>query len=120
MLDRISQVESVILKGIGIIAAVALVAYALLSVVGNIVLNRQADPESGYPSKGKAPYQLTITTTGQLIFTKKYEVLKNDDPQIYRLPSGFYITTDKGEVDYLKPPLELNERIWGEIVVKKR
>src|SRR3990170_2619251 len=119
MLQRISDIQSVILKGIAILLASVLCVYAVLSIWGNIALNRAENPETGFPSKRSAPYQFTIATTGQFLFAKKYETIEKSDPQVYSLPSGYYTMVDKKAV-FIKSPLDLDERLWGEIVVKRR
>ena len=119
MLDRLNSLSEII-KNLAIAGGVSLLGiYAIVSIWGNIAINQTADPESGYPSKSKAPHEITITTTGQKLFTKKYEVVKKDEPQIYSLPSGYYYLTD-GQADFTKEPLTLDEYIWGDIEVRKR
>jgi len=119
MLQRISDIQSVVLKGIVILLVSVLCIYAVFSIWGNIVLGRAENPETGFPSKRSAPYQFTFATTGQTLFAKKYETIEKANPQIYRLPTGYYSMVDKKAV-FIKSPLELDERLWGEIDVKRR
>ena len=119
MLQIISEIQSVILKGIVILLIGILGVYAVLSIWGNIALGRAQNPDTGFPSKMSAPYQFTFATTGQTLFAKKYETIEKANPQIYRLLAGYYSMVDKKAV-FIKSPLELDERLWGEIDVKRR
>jgi hypothetical protein len=104
-----------IIKNIVIIGGISIAAiYLLVSVIANATEDR---PGSGPkpPSIEKAGWALDIKTTGQTLYTNKYEQSSDD---IYIL-HGFYAIDGK-KYKRFKTDLTIDERYFGEISIHKR
>lgn len=106
-----------IVKNIAIIGGITLaVVYILLSVIANFTEDRP--PDSGLPKPpkaSKAQWEVTVETTGQILYTNEYE----HPADTYHILHNFYAVRD-GKYRLFKDDFKMDEAIWGNIEVKKR
>lgn len=121
MLQRLSDIQSILLKGLLILAIIAGAIIVGINIVGNIALARaNRPPEASYPSVSKAQYQFTLKTTGQVLFAEKYDSSKDGAFDVYILKYGHYEDLNGRWVWRKAPMPPMDERYFGEIKVERR
>lgn len=114
MLDKISSIQSVILKSIAIVGVALLVLWIGFSAYGNWSIGHQALALVP-PSASKARYQFDVTATRQTYLTNDYS-----EPRagVYRLNGYYYMKS--GKWVYSKSILNLDTYYWGQVVETTR
>jgi len=116
MLQNLNNFSSLVLRLMLIAVIVMAVLYFGVSIWGNIALGRSNDTSlPDMPSLSKAPYQITMVTTGQTLLAREYETI---DTGVYVL-KGYYSLVDK-KWQWHETMLELDTYYWGDIIIKRR
>lgn len=114
---RTNDTLSVILKLMLIITIVAVLVWVGISVWGNIVIDNQkhAGELPAAPSAEKAPYQVNVTASNQVLYCRTYSIPRRG---VYVLEE--YYSVNKGKWVFSKVPLEMDSFYWGPITVTAR
>lgn len=107
-----------IAKVIGLILLLGVLAFVGTCAYNVFKSDKQDGPKP--PAASKAPYSLKITNTGVTLYASKVMVSGDKiGERKYLLSSGYWEANSK-KYELKKLPLTLDERIFGEIKVKKR
>lgn len=122
MLQRINDfltagntLASLVLKLFLILLIILAIPYIGITIYGNIVENRPVSAMPTMPSIDKAPYIVTVSTTGQQ-FLSKTDVTPQGT--VYLL-KDFYTVRDNRWV-LQRTILPLDSYYWGKITVERR
>lgn len=109
-----------------VIAVIALIAiWLVISTVGNVVLNRQAEVPT-VPDADKCRYAFFIEATNQTVFTDKYDIAYHKDAagNIDRSKKVFtlhgYYELNKKKYLWNKGDITLDEFYFGKILLIDR
>jgi len=117
MLQRLNDTTSLILKLLIIFLATVAILYLGVSVYGNIAMSNalKTDGLPAYPGVSKAPYEITLTTTGAKLLVKEYD---NPSDGVYILNGYYSLKDDRWQ--WTDRSLKLDEYYFGDIKIIRR
>lgn len=109
-----------ILKVLAIIVIVIVLLWGGACFYGNFIADNDAGPDMpGMPKAEEATHSFMIKNTGGLILASDYEVFGDEVGKRTIVLHGFYEVRGKN-FKFVDADIILDEKIFGEIVIKRR